>query len=149
VRADRPLAAVAARSAMLTGVVLLATVPIYVYVEPGLRALVARGAAALVLGVALLQLRRVIGETLEAAGASPLESARARHVLEPEVPHHYRGLMSDVRAALRSRRYFDNVMWPRLQALSTSPLDRPPVRPGRGVSLAGLRRVLAALERRP
>jgi hypothetical protein len=149
VRADRPLAAVMARSAVLSGVVLLATVPIYVYVEPALRALVARGAAALVLGVTLLQLRRVLAEALEAAGASPLDATRVTRAPEPQVPHHYLGLMSDVRAALRSRRYFDNVMWPRLQALSTSPLDRPPLRPGRGVSLAGLRRVLTALERRP
>ncbi len=148
-RADRPLAAVVVRSAVLSGVVLLATVPIYVYVEPALRALVARVAAAFVLGVTLLQLRRVLAEILEATGASPLETTRASRAPEPEVPHHYLGLMSDVRAALRSRRYFDNVMWPRLQALSTSPLDRPPVRPGRGVSLAGLRRVLTVLERRP
>ncbi len=147
-RADRPLAAVVARSAMLSGVVLLATVPVYVYVEPALRALVARVAAALVLGVTLLQLRRVLAEILEAAGASPLETTRGSRAPEPEVPHHYLGLMSDVRAALRSRRYFDNVMWPRLQALSPGPLDRPPVRPGRGVSLAGLRRALTALERR-
>jgi hypothetical protein len=148
-RVDRALARVAARCATLAGVVLLAAVPVYFYVEPTWRVLVARSASAFVLGVALLQLRRALAERLEAGGAWALDVARRARGPEPAVPHHFLGLASDVRAALRSRRYFEKVLWPRLEALTARPLVRPPVRPGRGPSLAGLRTVIADIEKQP
>ena len=147
--ADRALGRVVARSATLAGVVLLVTVPVYVYVEPSWRSLVARVACAFVLGVALLQFRRTLLDRLAARGASPLDAARGRVEPEPSVPHHFVDLASDVRTALRSRRYFDKVLWPRLAALTPRPLLRPEARPGRGPSLASLRRVIAAIERQP
>jgi hypothetical protein len=147
--ADRPLAGLAVRGAVLGGLVLLATVPVYVYVEPGWRPPVARLAAALVLGVALLQLRRALMDRLEAAGTSALDEARVRRRPEPGVPHHFLDLMSDVRAARRSRRYFEEVMWPRLTAFTSVTVERPPARPGRGPSLASLRALLGVLEQRP
>ena len=52
-RADRSLGRVAVRSATLGAVVLFGSVPVYVYVEPSWRAVVARVACAFVLGVAL------------------------------------------------------------------------------------------------
>ena len=146
--ADRSLGQVGLRSAALAGVVLLIAVPVYVYVEPSWRALVARVACAFVLGVALLQLRRALLDRLADPGGSGLDAARGRREAEPGVPHHFHDLASDVRTALRSRRYFDNVMWPRLQALTTGPLPRPAVRPGRGPSLASLLRAIAAIEQR-
>ena len=146
--ADHSLGRVAVRSAMLVVVVLLVTVPVYVYAEPSWRALVARLACALVLGVALLQFRRALLDRLGALGVSALDAARWRREPEPGVPHHFHDLASDVRTALRSRRYFDKVLWPRLQALAPGPLPRPAMRPGRGPSLASLRRVIAAIEKR-
>jgi hypothetical protein len=145
---DRPLARLAVRGAVLGGLVLLATVPVYVYVEPAWRALVARLASALVLGVVLLQLRRALIDRLEAAGESALDEARVRRRPEPGVPHHFLDLMSDVRTALRSRRYFDEVMWPRLTTFTTATLERPPTRPGRGPGRAVLRALLDAIETR-
>ena len=56
--ADRCRARIVIRCAVLGGVVLLAAVPVYVFVEAPWRPLVARLAVAFVLGVALLQLRR-------------------------------------------------------------------------------------------
>ena len=146
--AERPLARVAARCAVLAAVVLLATVPVYVYVEPSWRAPVARSACAFVLGVALLQLRRALADLLAEGGDSALDAARGRRP-EPSVPHHFVDLASDVRAALRSRRYFDRALWPRLEALTSRPLVRPSVRPGRGPSLASLRDVITAIEQQP
>jgi hypothetical protein len=146
---ERPLAALAVRGAVLGAVVLLATVPVYVYVEPAWRALVARLASALVLGVVLLQLRRALIARLEAAGESALDDARVRRRPEPGVPHHFLDLMSDVRTALRSRRYFDEVMWPRLTTFTTATLEHPRARRGRGPSRAALRALLDAIERRP
>ncbi len=134
---------------MLAAAVLLATVPVYVYVEPSWRALVARSACAFVLGVALLQLRRALTDLLAEGSDSALDAARRHRRPEPSVPHHFVDLASDVRVALRSRRYFERVLWPRLEALTLRPLVRPSVRPGRGPSLASLRDVITAIERQP
>jgi hypothetical protein len=147
--ADRPLGGIAVRCAVLGAVVSLVTVPVYVYVEPSWRPLVARLAAALVLGVALLQLRRLLVDRIEAGGASALDEARRRRGPEPAVPHRVLDLRRDVRAALRSRRYFDEVLWPRLTAFTSSPLARPPLRRGRGPSLASLREVISRIEQQP
>ncbi|HUF92570.1 MAG TPA: hypothetical protein VMR23_09360 [Candidatus Limnocylindria bacterium] len=147
--ADRPLASIAARCAMLALFVLLVTVPVYVWVEPWWRPLVARVAAAFVLGVTLLQLRRALALRLGGGEASPLDVARGRRAGEPAVPHQLVLLTGDVRAALRSRHHFDTVLWPRLSALAGRPLARPPARRGRGPSLAGLRGVIADIEGPP
>jgi hypothetical protein len=146
--AERPLVRLAVRVAVLGGLVLLAAVPVYVYVEPAWRGLVARLATALVLGVTLLQLRRAVVDRLELGEGSPLDEARVRRRPEPAVPHHFLDLMSDVRTTLRSRRYFEEVMWPRLSAFTSAALGRPRARPGRGPSLASLRAVLADIEKR-
>jgi len=145
VSAERALAPVLIRCAVLGGLVLLATVPVYIYVEPPWRAAVVRLAAALVLGAALLQLRSAFAGRLE-GGASPLDESRERSWPEPGVPLRFLDLMDDVRAALRSRRHFDKVLWPRLAALASRPLARPPLRPGRGPSLASLRDVITVIE---
>jgi hypothetical protein len=147
VRADRPLARVAVRSAVLAAVVLLATVPVYVYAEPSWRPLVVRVASAVVLGVALVQLRRALADRLAEGADSALETAREHRGAGPSVPHHFLELAGGVRAALRSRRDFEKSLWPRLEALASRPLVRPPVRRGRGPSLAGLRAVITAIEK--
>lgn len=146
---ERVLAPIALRGLLLGGVVLLAAVPVYVYVEPSWRALVARLAAALVTGATLLQLRRALAERVARTGGSALDEARRRRGPEPVVPHHFRDLMADVRTGLRSRRYFEESLWPRLVAHAARPLARPPLRPGRGPSAAGLRAALDAVERQP
>jgi hypothetical protein len=122
---------------------------VYVFVEPPWRALVARLAAALVLGLALLQLRRALADRLASHGASALDEARGRPRPEPDVPHRFLDLANDVRTALRSRHHFEKVLWPRLTALTPHPLVRPPVRFGRGPSLASLREVIAVIEKQP
>ena len=147
--ADRPLTQVAVRCVSFAGLVLLGVLPVYVWVEPSWRALVARLAGGLVLGVALLQLRRALADRVAAAGASVLDAVRFQRGPEPGVPHHFLNLASDVRTALRNRRYFETALWPRLEALAGRPLARPALRRGRGPSLAGLRAVIADIEERP
>jgi hypothetical protein len=148
-RAEPALAGIAIRWAVLGGVVLMATVPVYVFVEPPWRLLVARLATALVLGLALLRLRRTLADRLARGGASALDEAHDRPGTLPDVPYRLLELANDVRAALRSRRHFEKVMWPRLMALTPHPLVRPPSRRGRGPSLAGLRDVIAVIEKQP
>lgn len=143
---ERSFASIVLRCAALGGVVLLAAVPVYLWVEPSWRILVARVASALVLGVTLLALRRAFAERLEDSRASALDAARDHREPQPGVPHHFLRLANDVRAAVRSRHHFEKVLWPRLVAHASRPLVRPPARPGRGPSLAALRRVIAAIE---
>jgi hypothetical protein len=149
VNTERTLAGILVRCAVLGGVVLLAAVPVYVYVEPGWRPVVTRLAAAFVLGASLLQLRRALVDHLARDGAWALDEARSRRGPGPAVPHHFEELVAAVRAALRSRRQFEKVLWPRLAALTSRPPERPPVRPGRGPSLASLRAAIDAIEKQP
>ena len=127
----------------------MATVPIYIFAEPPWRLLVARLAAAVVLGLALLQLRRAVADRLERGGTWALDDAHDHPRPLPDVPYRLLELVRDVRAALRSRRHFEKVLWPRLVALTRRPLVRPPSRIGRGPGLAGLRDVIALIEKQP
>jgi hypothetical protein len=148
VSADRLLGPIALRVAALATVVLLAAVPVYVFVEPPWRPLVARLAAAFVLGVGLLQLRAAVAARLAAHG-SALDEARRRPAPAPAVPLRFQELMDDVRAARRSRRHFEHILGPRLSALARRPLALPPARRGRPPGLAAVRAAIAEAERTP
>jgi hypothetical protein len=148
VRPERLLAPVAVRCVALGAVVLLAVVPVYVYVEPPWRPPVARLAAALVLGAGLLQLRAAIRARLS-RHPSALEDARDRPRVAPAVPLRFQELIEDLRASRRSRRHFERILWPRLTALASRPLTPPPARRGRGPGLAALRDLIADVERQP
>jgi hypothetical protein len=125
-------------------------VPIYVFVEAPWRALVVRLAAALVLGVALRELRGTLGRRLSRAGDAAQGAGSGPAVTGPDVPLRLLNLADDVRAGVRSRRHFERVLWPRLEALSRQPLAPPPLRSfRRGPRLADVRAVVAALERQP
>lgn len=141
----RPVAA-SLRYGLLVGVVLFAAVPVYVYLEPQWRALVPRLAAALLLGVALLELRGILARRVARHGASALDAARVAPAVEPGVPYRLVELRASVRAGLRSRRHFETVLWPRLTELATRPLPLPRLRRGRGPSLASFRAVVTAIE---
>jgi hypothetical protein len=147
VRARRLLAPIAGRCLALAAVTLLAALPVYLFVEPPWRTLVARLAVGFVLGVALLQLRGAIAARLPRGGTSPLEQALDRPAVPPAIPLRFEELLDDVRVTRRSRSHFERILWPRLIALAGRPLAPPPARIGRGPSLAGLRRVVADIER--
>ena len=146
-RAHAPLQRIAVRCAALAGLVLLATVPVYVWVEPSWRPAVARLASAVVLGITLLQLRRALAERLDDGEASPLDEARSRGKPESDVPYHFEQLVRDVRTGIRSRYHFEKVLWPRLASLASRAVVRPPVRRVRGPRLANLRKAIGAIER--
>ena len=141
-----PIPLIAARCAALAGAVLIITVPVYVWVEPSWRVVVARLASAAVVGITLIQLRRALAERLEDTDASPLDEARHRRQPEPDVPYHFEQLVRDVRTGIRSRYHFEQVLWPRLASLAPRAVARPPVRRLRGPSLASLRKAIAAIE---
>lgn len=147
--ADRGLLFALARYAALAGVVLLAAVPLYFYLEAPGRALVPRLAAALVLGIALLELRTAVALRLAAQGASALDAALVPAPADDGVPHRLRETESSLRAALRSRRHFERVLWPRLTSLARRPLPAPPARRGRGPRLRDVEALVARIEAEP
>jgi hypothetical protein len=148
VPADRHPLNTVGRYALLAAVVALVTVPVYVYLEPAWRPLVARVAAALVLGVALLELRGALAERLSRNERSALDAARDRLPARPEIPARFLSLIADVRGAVRSQVHFEKVLWPRLMTLCPRPPARPLARTlGRGPGLEELRDVITEIER--
>ena len=90
------------------------------------------------------------------AAASPVVSpldAPALPTVGPELDARFLALRDDVIYGARSRRYFDVILWPRLDALAgTAMLPRPANRrgiPRRGPSLRAISEVVAEIERRP
>ena len=73
-RADRDALIVAVRCAVLGGIVLLLSVPVYVYLESPWRAVVPRLAAAGVLGIVLLELRAAIAQRFASHETSALDT---------------------------------------------------------------------------
>lgn len=144
--ADRGLLFALARYAALAGIVLLAAVPLYFYLEAPGRGLVPRVAAALVLGIALLELRTLVALRLAAQGGSALDAALVPAPADDGVPHRLRETESSLRAALRSRRQFERVLWPRLTGLARGPLPAPPARRGRGPRISDVEALVARIE---
>jgi hypothetical protein len=142
---DRRVAGIAVRYVALVVVVLLVAGPLYVFVEGPWRATVVRLASALVLGIALLEIRSALARRLEGP-ESALDEERFSTAPGAEIPQRFLSLRGDVRAGLRSRRRFQQGLWPQLTALAARPLTRPPFRRGRGPSVQGLRAVIAELE---
>lgn len=129
-------------------VVALATVPAYVFVEASWRPLVVRLAAALVLGVLLLQVKNAVLERVTRDRPSAFETAAITPTVESRVDSHLVNLETAVRASVRDRRSFERMLWPRLCAFARAPLTAPaPRRFGRGPSLDDVRTVVETLER--
>ncbi|PYM18369.1 MAG: hypothetical protein DMD81_06105 [Candidatus Rokuibacteriota bacterium] len=140
----------AIRYTTLVVVVALVAVPVYVFVESPLRALVLRLAAALVFAIAIFELRGSFVRALALDGGSALDDARRRGAAPPEVPPHFQALIGDVRAGARSRRYFEQTLWPRIATLTPRQLAPPRLRFfNRGPALADLRDAIAGIEREP
>jgi hypothetical protein len=132
---------------VFVGLAVLATVPAYIFVEGRWRPLLVRVAAALVLGVLLLQLHKYVAQWVQDDLASAFDDALARPAVEPRVDRHLVELEALVRSAVRSRRSFERVLWPRISDLAFRPPTPPPPRRFRqGPSLDELRAVIAALE---
>jgi hypothetical protein len=141
----------------LAGVVALAATPAYYYADPAGRSGVVRLALCVVLGVALLHLRRPVRARLDAQAPSAFERALERPRLRPELAPQFVKLREELQNSTASQAYFRHVLWPRLQGLAArraggaSPApDMPPGRRWlrRGPSLATLRKVIETLEER-
>ena len=148
----RPARRRVAIGAVVTALVALAAMPTYLALSPAWRPVVIRLASAVaVVGGCVRALRWARGAAAPAA-VSPLDSP-APPAPGPELDARFLALRDDVIYGVRSRRYFDVILAPRLAALA-GPEGLPPVAPRRGLrrrgpSLRTLEALVAEIERRP
>jgi hypothetical protein len=128
--------------------------PVYFILEPAKRPLVARLAAALVMGVALIRLVKTVRARLDARPPSDFERALEPPRREVSLDPQFVQIRDDLQFGARRAGYFDRVLWPRLVApAERSPLPSvraPLVQPSgrffrRGPSLTTLRNLIAAI----
>lgn len=147
------------RAATIAGVVALVLIlvagiaSIQLLVDQSYRTAAIRLVAAVVLLVAASRIRRFVRTAV--AWPSAWEDRAGGTAWAPPTHGQFEHLHDEIRFSARSQRYFDHVLWPRLNALAGDatdppvPLDRPAGRHlGRGPSLAALGALLDALERR-
>jgi hypothetical protein len=145
---------------VFVGCLALIVTPLYLYVEPSYRPVVIRLAAAVVVGIALLHLRGIVRERIDAQPASAFELALHRTPMEPRLAPLFLKLRDEVRFSTTSQKYFERVLWARILAvLVRGPGGRvpavPPVMPAgrrllrRGPSLRTLRNLIGRIEESP
>jgi hypothetical protein len=143
-----------ARPAVYTLLVVLGVlvaIPAYLLVPVDWRPAAVRLACALLVIVGCRRIVAHARRALDGEAASPLD-AQAPGRERPVLDERFQRLRDDIVFGARSRRYFDTILWPRLQALAGGTLTAPPARrrvPRRGPSLRTLERLIAAIERRP
>jgi hypothetical protein len=128
--------------------------PIYVSVDNAYQELVVRLAAAAILGIVMLHILSCIARRFEAEPQSRFDLAREPTSREVKIDPHLLDLFGEVRHSMKSRRYFENVLWPRLLALADRQklmLRRPALRwpAARGPSLISIGKLISSIERKP
>jgi hypothetical protein len=137
----------------LVGALVAGIASIQLLVDHSYRSAAIRLVAAAVLLVAVSRIRAFVRAAVESPAA--WEERAGETSWAPPTHGQFEHFHDEIRFSARSQRYFDHVLWPRLNALaseSTKPsarLDRPAGRRfGRGPSLAALRALLAKVEGR-
>jgi hypothetical protein len=130
--------------------VLLAAIPAYLTLAPSWRPLAARLACAALLMAGCVRVIRSVRTSIDAAQPSALDAPAARpHA--PELDERFLRLRDELVFSVRSRQYFDTILWPRLRRLAGGDLPRPAARRRfrrDGPSLSALRELITAVERR-
>jgi hypothetical protein len=139
---------------VLLALVVLATAPLYLGVAADDRPLVLRLAAAAVVAIALLHLRTMLLEELDSASFSEFERALRPESLPATLDPGFLRLCEEVKNGMKSRDYFQHILWPRLLTLARQrgaalPAEPPEGRPfRRGPSRRALEELLTRLEER-
>ena len=136
--------------AIVAILVVLGALPAYLSVEASWRPTVVRVSCALLVGVGCVRARRWVRDALEPHPISALDAPPLVRPA-PELDPRFVRLCDDVTFSIRSRRYFDAILWPRLSELAGADLPRPAERralPRRGPSLSALEVLIAQVERR-
>jgi hypothetical protein len=145
-------------SAAFVTVVSIATVPVYLGVEPRYRPLAVRMFVALIAAVTLPRVLKMARSHIEHGASSAFHVALDRPRPVARLDRSFLQLRDEVHFSTMSARYFEQGLWPRLVALraasstrAAEELSKPPARrfPRRGPTRAALADVVAALEREP
>jgi hypothetical protein len=139
----------------LAGALVIAVTLIELLVDTAYRSAAIRLVAALALLVAVARIRAFVAASI-ADAAWDARRPPATGWAPPSFTHTaFEHFHDEIRFSARSQRYFEHVLWPRLATLAragaapATPLEKPPGRSfGRGPSLAALRALVDALERR-
>ena len=146
-RSRRPLVG----AAVVTTLVALAAMPAYLALAPSWRAVVVRLVCAVAVVAGCVRAVRWAKNAV-AAGSGPVLDAPPPLPAGAELDARFLALRDDVRYSIRSRRYFDVILWPRLVELGgagmTPPARRRRLR-RRGPSLGELSRLVSEIEGRP
>ena len=134
----------------------LATTPLYLFAIPAYKPLVFRLAAAAVVGVALIHLRKTLRERFDAQLDSAFERALQANTPQPELAPSFVDLRDEIRFGTASRGYFDRVLWPRIVAVAQRTAVAGPAAPEqprgrlfrRGPSRTALSNAIADIEDR-
>ena len=137
----------------LAGAMVAGIAAIQLLVDQSYRGAAIRLVAAVVLLLAISRIRAFVRSAVE--WPSAWEDRAGEPVWAPPAHGQLEHFHDEIRFSARSQRYFDHVLWPRLNELaseatdSSVQLERPAGRRfGRGPSLAALRALLDALEKR-
>jgi len=137
----------------LAGAMVAGIAAIQLLVDQSYRGAAIRLVAAVVLLLAIGRIRAFVRSAVE--WPSAWEDRTGEPAWAPPAHGQFEHFHDEIRFSARSQRYFDHVLWPRLNELASeapdSParLERPAGRRfGRGPSLAALRALLDALEKR-
>lgn len=135
---------------LVVALVAMAAIPAYLTLGPAWRPLGVRLACACLVAAgcvrAVRHVRRAVADDPPFAFDAPHP-----HALAPEPDDRFVRLREELTFSVRSRRYFDTILWPRLQRLAgpglTAPAERRRLRHD-GPTLRELDRLLAEVEKR-
>jgi len=138
--------------AVIVALVVLGAMPAYLALGPSWRPVAVRLACTAAVIAGCVRALRWAREAAAPSAVSPLDG-HAPPAAGPELDARFLALRDDVIYGARSRRYFDVILWPRLDALAgTAMLPRPANRrgiPRRGPSMRAISEVVHEIERRP
>jgi len=135
---------------LLALLLVLAAIPVYLVLKPSWRPMVVRLACALVVAAGCIHARRRVRRAIGEYAPSALDTPPAPSPV-PEIDQRFLRARVDIALSLRSRPYFDRVLWPRLLALAGGRLEPPAGRRWvrrRGPSPAALAKLMGEVERR-
>ena len=130
--------------------VLLAAIPAYLTLSPSWRSVAVRLLCAAIVVAAGLRVVRAARRAIDTSPAFALDAPTPAPA-PSELDERFLRLRDEVVFSIRSRPYFDTVLWPRLSRLAGTELVAPPEhrgRPRNGPPRDTLARLLAEIERR-
>jgi hypothetical protein len=153
-RRERPWLSTMAGSLAWSLFVIALAYPIYIAVADENQGLVIRLAAAVILAIALVRFHNRLRADIDGQPPSQFDLPREQMPRAVKIDPQLAEWHSQLQHSLKSRNYFDHVLWPRLVALARRRgviVKSPPLRwpAARGPSLGALGDLVSSLERKP